>query len=220
MRTLFLFASLLLLTVPAMAQVGTLLPVDEAAADPSFVLFRARLLEAAQARDTSFVMRVLDQNAKLSFADHTGDEGFRSLWLTEPRPEGEEDVWTVLTRTVAFGSAYTAGSNEEPPSATVPYVFGAWPDSLDAFEYGAIIGERVRVRATPDTTGEVLTVLTFALVPTPYEPDVPEGWHAVTLADGRTGYVAARYVRSPIDYRLGFVRDDGQWRIVYFIAGD
>ncbi|MEP0546728.1 MAG: SH3 domain-containing protein [Rhodothermales bacterium] len=215
----FVFASLLLLTVPATAQVGTLLPVDEAATDPSFVLFRARLLEAAQARDTSFVLDALDPTAKLSFGGDEGIEGFRRLWLAESRYE-DEDVWTVLTRTVALGSLYDPGEGDRLPSATVPYVFGTWPDSLDVFEHGAIVGEHVRVRAAPDTTAEVLTALTFALVPTPYEAGVPEGWRAVTLADGRTGFVAARYVRSPIGYRMGFVREDGRWRITFFIAGD
>ncbi len=216
MRVLFL-AALLLLTVPAMAQVGTLLPVDEAAADPSFILFRARLLEAAQARDTSFVLSVLDPNVKLSFGGDEGIDGFRRLWLTEPR---DEDVWTVLTQTVALGSTYSAGGDGRLPSVTTPYVFGAWPDSLDAFEYGAIIGERVRVRAAPDTTAEVLAALDYALIPAPYEAGVPEGWRAVTLADGRTGFVADRYFRSPIGYRMGFVREDGRWRITFFIAGD
>ena len=215
----FLLLAALVFATPAAAQVGTLLPVDEAAVDPSFVIFRARLLEAAQARDTSFVLNALDPNVKLSFGGDEGFEGFQRLWLSETRYE-DDDVWTVLTRTIALGSTYTAGDDEWPPSATAPYVFGTWPDTLDAFEYGTIVGERVRVRAAPDTTSEVLTALTFALVPTPYEPDAPEGWQAVALADGRTGYVAARYVRSPIGYRIGFVHEDGRWRIVYFIAGD
>lgn len=217
MRTLLLTA--LLLSVPATAQVGTLLPVDEAAADPSFVLFRARLLEASQARDTSFVLSVLDSNAKLSFGGDDGVEGFRRLWLAEPRPEGK-DVWAVLTRTVALGSTYEANSAAGTARVIAPYVFGAWPDALDAFEHVAVVGENVNVRAAPDTTAEVLTALTFSLVPTLYDASVPEGWRAVTLADGRTGYVAARYLRSPIGYRMGFVKEDGRWRITFFVAGD
>lgn len=214
-----LFASLLLLAAPATAQVGTLLPVDEAADDPSFVLFRARLLEAVVTRDTAFVLNALDPNATLSFGGDEGVEGFRRLWLSESR-YGDDDVWTVLTRTVALGSTYSPGGEDRLPSVTAPYVFGAWPDSLDAFEYGAIVGEDVRVRAAPDTTAEVLTALTFALVPAPYEAGVPEGWRTVMLADGRTGFVAARYFRSPIDYRIGFVREDGRWRITFLVAGD
>lgn len=218
MRALLL-SSLLLSAIPAFAQVGALLPVDEAAADPSFILFRARLLEAAQARDTSFVFSVLDLHAKLSFGDDEGVEGFRRLWLTEPRPEGA-DVWSVLTRTVALGSTYSAGGGGELAMVIVPYVFGAWPDSLDAFEHLAVVGENVRVRAAPDTTADVLAALSFALIPAPYNADVPEGWRAVTLSDGRTGYVVARYLRSPIGYRLGFVHEGGRWRIAFFVAGD
>ena len=57
---------------PVMAQVGTLLPVDEAAADPSFILFRARLLEAAAARDTAFVIAQLDPEVNISFGGAAG----------------------------------------------------------------------------------------------------------------------------------------------------
>jgi hypothetical protein len=36
----------------------------------------------------------------------------------------------------------------------------------------------------------------------------------------RRGYVAAAYLRSPIDYRAGLVRESGQWRLALFVAGD
>jgi hypothetical protein len=42
----------------------------------------------------------------------------------------------------------------------------------------------------------------------------------VRLGDGRTGFVAAGYVRSPVDYRAIFRRRGGQWQLLTFIAGD
>jgi hypothetical protein len=47
-----------------------------------------------------------------------------------------------------------------------------------------------------------------------------EGWRAVRLPGDRPGYVRAGDVRSPIDYRAGFVRGLEGWRMTFFIAGD
>lgn len=213
---LLLCALALLLAVPASAQVAVLEPVDEAAQDPSFLLFRARLLEAASARDTAFVLSVLDPDVRVSFGGDDGVDGFRRRWL---RGMNSESLWTTLTRTLALGSTYDR-AEDGTRTATAPYVFGAWPDTLDAFEHLAVIGERVRVRAAPHADAATLTTLTYHVVPTLYDPNLPETWRRVTLADGRTGYVAASYLRSPIDYRLGLVKQGTEWRVRYFVAGD
>jgi hypothetical protein len=42
----------------------------------------------------------------------------------------------------------------------------------------------------------------------------------VTLASGEVGFVASRYVRHPIGYRMGFEKTDGRWQITFFVAGD
>lgn len=208
-----------LLALPASAQVAVLEPVDEAAADPSFLVFRARLLEAAAARDTAFVLSVLHPDVKVSFGGDDGVAGFRRMWLSDLRPAGNDDLWTTLTRTLALGSTYRR-AEDGTRTATAPYVFGAWPDTLDGFTHLAVVGERVRVRAAPRPDAETLATLSYHVVPTLYDPGLPAGWRRVTLADERVGYVAAEYLRSPIDFRLGFVRDGARWRIRYFVAGD
>jgi hypothetical protein len=47
-----------------------------------------------------------------------------------------------------------------------------------------------------------------------------EGWRLVRLWNGRTGYVASEYVRSPIDHRAWFERTKDGWRLMGFLAGD
>jgi SH3-like domain-containing protein len=51
-------------------------------------------------------------------------------------------------------------------------------------------------------------------------PGHPYGWLQVALADGQRGFVADRYLRSPIDYRVAFEKQDGNWRMTFFLAGD
>jgi hypothetical protein len=219
MRPLLL-ALALLVAMPVAAQVETLEPVDEAAADPSFVLFRARLLEAVAVRDTAFVLARLDPQATLSFGGASGVEGFRELWLDEDAVE--TDLWGTLGSFLPFGSTYDAGptgsGDEVAARATVPYWFGAWPNGFDAFEHLLVVGESVNVRAAPSTDAPVLTQLSHALVRA--ESFSEEPWSPIVLETGETGYVASRYVRSPIGYRMGFVHTDGHWRITFFVAGD
>lgn len=218
-----LFALALLTATPVAAQVGTLEPVDEAAADPSFVLFRARLLEAIATRDTAFVAAHLDPNATLSFGGASGIEGFRKLWLNEDAVEA--DLWPTIVSFLPFGSTYDANpaglAADATARAITPYWFGAWPDSLaeGVFDHVVIVGEDVNVRAAPSTEALVLAQLSHAIVPSPWAGG-NEPWVPITLASGEEGYVAHQFVRSPIGYRMGFEKADGRWRITFFVAGD
>ena len=45
-------------------------------------------------------------------------------------------------------------------------------------------------------------------------------WKRVQLADGRTGYMASRYVRSPIEHRALFEFENGRWWLMAYVAGD
>ena len=49
---------------------------------------------------------------------------------------------------------------------------------------------------------------------------VPDGWVKIIMPAGHEGFVSSRYVRSPIDYRIAFIKKDGKWSITHFVAGD
>jgi hypothetical protein len=222
---LLLVVLAILVAAPAVAQVGTLAPVDEAADDPSFVLFRARLLEAVATRDTAFVLARLHPDATISFGGDAGVEGFRRLWLED---RGGPDLWTELAAFLPFGSAYETDStmltSGAEARAIVPYWFGAWPDGVDMFEHVLVVGENVNVRAAPSADAPVLTQLSHAIVRAgtggSEAYDVVEGWTPVTLAPDEVGFVARRFARSPIGYRIGFEKFDGRWWVTFFVAGD
>lgn len=216
MRLLLLLS--LLTAAPAQAQITDLVPRDDGASDPSFLTFRGRLIEAVGARDTATVLAVLDPAIHLTFGDARGIADFRELWLSGTPPDGEP-LWTVLGHVLGMGSvAHDEGF------VTVPYVFGAWPDDVDPFEHGAIAGEHVRVRAAPNTEADVLATLTYTVVPITtwwYDDDGRRReWIGIRLEDGREGFVAGDYLWSAVDYRAGFEKRDGQWRMTFFIAGD
>jgi hypothetical protein len=45
-------------------------------------------------------------------------------------------------------------------------------------------------------------------------------WVPVRLPSDQNGYVHQRYIRSPIDYRAIFAKEDGRWQMMMFLAGD
>jgi len=198
------------------AQVGKLYPVDEAAKDPVFFVFRARLLKAIQKRDAAFLLGIVDPKIANNFGGDDGIAHFKRIWHPE-RPTSP--VWTELLTALALG-----GKFGEDKSFSAPYLFNGFPDQYDAFEYSAIIDEGVRVRREPNIAAAVVRTLSFDIVrlgegEAKRSTDKRE-WIPVVLADGQKGYVASEYIRSAIDYRAIFEKKNGKWMMTAFIAGD
>jgi hypothetical protein len=187
-------------------------PIDEAVKRADFFTFRAQLQMAVARRDVDAVLAVVLPTIRTSFGPDNGFEAFKQMW----RPnEPSSDLWHELGAVLALGGSFE-GSN----SFVAPYVFSKWPQDVDSFEYGAVIGDNVAVRVKPAETAALLSRVSFAILRRLNESDVPEGWSEVALNDGRKGFIASRYFRSPVDYRAHFVFSDGRWRMAIFIAGD
>jgi hypothetical protein len=203
--------------VPAPSQVAKLYPVDEADRDPSFFTFRARLFKAVQRRDVEYVVSILSPSITTSLGGGGGVGEFQRYWNPE-RPDSE--FWETMTTVLALG-----GSFHNADMFMAPYTYSKFPDQLDAFQYSVVIGGNVRVRkyATPDAP--VITTLSYDIVQVSilnaeHNAKPARNWVGVTLNDGKRGYVARDYVRSPIDYRAIFQRENGKWQLAAFVAGD
>ena len=203
------------------AQVAKLYPVDEAARDPEFFAFRARLIVALQKRDTTFLYSVLSEHIRISFGRGGGIAAFKEQW----RPKDPDSrLWDTLAEVLAFG-----GQFDESKSFWAPYWFAAKPSAGDdPFVYGVIVGRGVKVRREPSAASASLADLDFDVIkikdwkqtPGSTEPASGRTWVAVELADGRAGFVASSYVRSRIGYRAGFAKRNGRWVLEFFAAGD
>ncbi|HEY6806269.1 MAG TPA: SH3 domain-containing protein [Pyrinomonadaceae bacterium] len=218
LRFIFILALLVMSTVGANGQVKKLYPVDEAAKDPTFFVFRVRLLKAIQEKDTQFIYSILDDKIQNDFGGGVGIASFKTTWHAE-RPNST--LWSELLKVISLGGHF----DEKDHSFSAPYLFGGFPEDVDEFEHGAIIEDGVRVRKEPSTRGEVLATLSFDIIEVPtWDPQKSTNdkreWLLVKLADGQKGYVAAEYVRSPIDYRAIFEKKNGKWMMTAFIAGD
>lgn len=191
--------------------VGQAFPIDEADADPGFLAFRTLLLEAVRARDSAFVLRVLDPDIKLSFGGEHGVADFRTIW--RPDSAGSE-LWPLLEDLLTHGGRFFGDS-----TFYAPYTFNALPDSLDPFTHAIAADSAVPVRASPQDTAGIVARLRYHIVRVDryYEPGE---WVPLPLASGDTGYVAARDLRSPVGYRAGFAKRGGRWYLVFLLAGD
>ena len=223
-RLLFLALLLTCCSAPdSRAQVQQLLPVDEADADPSFFLFRARLIETVAARNAEDLLEHVSPDVRVSFGSNNGIEGFRGMW--EPA-QPDSPVWTVLARVLSRGGTFEANpaTGDSLFRFTAPYTFSAFPSEVDAFTHEVVLGERVNVRAGPGLDHQVIASLSYDVV----EVDVsqsgaeepPDGWRRVVLQNDVAGYVSDAFLASSIDYRAGFEKRDGRWMMVYFVAGD
>jgi hypothetical protein len=194
------------------AQLARLLPVDEAPNRADFFTFRAHLQIAVARRDVDAVLGVVHPKIRASFGPANGLAAFKAMWRLGA---SNSDLWHELGAVLGLG-----GSFEGEDTFVAPYVFSKWPDNVDSFEHVAVIGDNVAVRARPAVSAARLSSVSFAILGRRLDRAVPEGWLKVQLDNGREGFIASRYLRSPVDYRAYFAFADGRWLMTAFIAGD
>ncbi|MEO8096370.1 MAG: SH3 domain-containing protein [Acidobacteriota bacterium] len=203
-------ALLLALAALASAQTRRLLPlVDESARDPRFAMFLNRFKLAVLRKDAAALLPLISPDVKNSFGGNDGLAEFRTLWKPE---EETSDLWPLLSRLLERGGTW------QGPGYCVPYVCGKFPDDLDAFEYGVVAASGVWLRKAPNPKAPGIRQLSYEIVKL---SDPGEAWSRVVTLDGKSGYVAARYLFSPVGYRAFFQPDaKGVWQMAMLLQGD
>ena len=212
-RAILVSAILTLSAAAPLAAQQPLLPVDEASSRPDFFSFRAQLQRTIARRDTAALLAIVHPQIRNTFGDNDGIAEFRKMWNVDT---ADSEIWDVLGTVLGLG-----GSFHDADTFVAPYIFSRWPGTFDSFEHVAVIGTDVRVRSQPRADATAIATLSFSILPRA-RPDVEvEGWTAVRVTGHRmTGYIASRFVRSPIDYRAIFRYEGRQWRLVTLVAGD
>jgi len=208
----------------AMAQERYVKPVDEANLDPSFKSFRAKLIAAAERRDAKYVLSVLDPKIQLSFGGHAGIKDFKEMWKINSKAS---EFWAEFLPAIKNGGSFFRDNGKRTNTFYAPYTFQSFPDDLDGFEHFAIFGSDVNLRKSPAADSEIVGRLSYNVVKVEEDParEAGEGrkkpeWRKVKTLGGLSGFVKAEFVRSPIDYRAGFEKKRGVWKMTAFIAGD
>lgn len=196
-------------------------PVDEAEKNPSFVAFRTNLIEAVKKRDVKFLLSIVDKNIKNGFGGDDGIENFKKNWKIYNR---NSELWKELLTVLNNGGNFDKNNKN---AFYAPYLFNVFPEDIDAFEYQAIFGNNVNLRAKPDINSSIVASLSYNVVKTDWENSVKSKtnknealWLKIETLGGKKGYVKPEFVRSSIDYRAGFEKIRGKWTMTFFLAGD
>lgn len=195
-----------------------LLPVDEAAMDPSFVAFRNELKAVIARKDAAKLFTYLASDIKLDYGGGYGGPEFHKRW--KPFDKGTQ-VWKALYLVVDNGGKFPV-----PGGFAAPYVYAAFPEGLDAFEVLVVTNRDALMRAAPQSDAAVVRkldhdILTIVKSGHRLQHEAgPNEWSEVKDVAGKQGFVRDQDLRSPIDFRAIFEKRNGKWVMQTFIAGD
>lgn len=202
---------------------GRLYPVDEAPLDTGFYVFREQLRQAVGRRDVFSLLDATAKDISISFGEENGFAKFVSMWGLDSKQPDTLEIWGILERILSGGGAFSEGRK----SFDAPYVYATWPEKYEPFDYGAITGAGVRLRAQPSLNSRILKTISYdiILVLNVGEEEEIDGerypWVEAETLDGTQGYVWGKFVGYPVGYRAGFQRQDGNaWRMSYLVTGD
>lgn len=215
--TLVLGAALAL-SANAADKVLRLKPMDEGPRDASFLKFRNEFKAVVARKDTKGLMKIVTPNIQNSFGGDNGAANFKKMWKPQ---DAKSDVWPVLKLVLDMG-----GNFDSKTEFAAPYVFSAFPGDIDGFKAvvvttpDAVMRDKPKVDATVvrKLDYDILTLVTGAKK-LQHEAG-PDDWIEVKDAAGKQGFVLQRDARSPIDFRAGFKKIKGRWRMVDLVVGD
>lgn len=183
-----------------------LMPIDQATTDPSLMQYLDDMLTAVRNQDTNALLAGIDPKIRTAF---------KKEWKPE---NSDSPIWDELEHIFTLGGTFNRTS--PAPQFWAPYIYSAWPEGQDSFESLAVITTDVPLHKTAVISSPSMATLSFDIVKRGKEKSTDEHWIHVTTADGRSGWVESRLVRSPIGYRAGFTKRSGQWKMDALVSGD
>jgi hypothetical protein len=186
-------------------------PHDSGTRRRDFSDFRDRLRRAVVRKDERAISAILHPDIQVDFGGASGPDAF----LEHHVRNQDEDFWKEFGDVLAMGGRFL-----EPDEFAAPYTFTEFPGDLDGFSCMTVLGAGVRLREAPGATARVLALLDHDIVEAFGEDQRVADWVRVETADRRTGYVARRYLRSPLDHRAIFHFDKGRWWLTAYVAGE
>ena len=203
--TIFVFN---LILSPAIASDAyQLLPVDEGGRDLEFADFRSKLLQVVLAKEPEVLVTMIHQRVFNGIREKRGMKHFVRKW----EPESvDSEIWSTLQQILTMGGGFVR--SEIGVEFCAPYVFSHFPDNLDIFAHGAVIGEQVPLKKEPSDNAKTKKQLSHDLIKVLDWVSISDksgtgvNWLKVTTLKGDKGYVNRQLVRSPSDYSACFLK--------------
>ena len=219
-RHLLAAAALAAVVGGAGAQEVKLLPVDEGAHDPSWTLFKVRLLEALAKRDQKFVLGIIDARIRNTLGPD-GSTEFRKLW--QPHA-ADSPLWVELPKLLFLGGVFIK-RDQGATEFCAPYVRFKWPDNAPADASGAILVADALMKAKPSAAAETLQTLSHDLVKVlnwevaDEDKENKQVWVRIQTGAG-AGFVPEEQIRSPLEHRACFAKKGANWRMTGLEVGE
>ncbi len=208
---------LIALLVAGQVQAKSLPPQDECNASREFAPTWTRFQAAVKARNTRELLLLIAADVKTDFGGEAGKPTFVKFWeLNGPKPS---PLWKNFDAMIALGCAF------DTDSATIPFLAARTPSEADAYASNVAIGTNINLRSAPNLTANTITRLNWDIVteidpPAKLSAKTGNEWAHVRTSNALTGFVARRYLRSPIDYRAIFQKHGRQWEMTMLVDGD
>lgn len=205
---------------------ATLSAINPLSSKVDFSQFRQSFLNAVKRRDEIFIRALITpQTQSLTLENYNLEDENSPFWQ-----QIEKAVSTGCTLEVTTRVTKQETENE---IWVCPKTFGKSIYDSDWQTQVAILGDRVNIRAEAKTDSSIIGVVSKDLVQfnsetyynlTEAERELVnqfDGWTPVILKNGKKGWVQNNFVYyEPRDYRISFVRFDGQWRLRYLLTGN
>ena len=212
------FAVLAGTAAPASEPVDRLKPWDEAAQDPSFAAFRQKLLLILERKDLAALKGSLAKDVLNNFGGGRGVAAFENAWKPHDPHSG---IWGAMAGVLKLGGYF-----DSKTSFSAPYVYAAWPNDLDNFNFVAVVSPEAVLRKAADAKSAIVRKLDHDLLEViqsygrPQHEAGPDDWEEVKDRKGNHGFILVKDVRSPLDFRATFEKRDGKWVIASFVSGE
>jgi hypothetical protein len=192
-------------------------PEDEASRDPTFVQFRNELLSAVKNREPERFINYIDARVIGGRDIPRGAKPFVDHWRID---DVDSELWAILESILRLGGTFVR--SEVGVEFCAPYVFSSFPDDIDRLKHGVVLDQGVRMMSEPSSNSVLVATLDYDIVQVSDWTAVPDVnntpnlmWNAVTTADGKTGYVNAKSLRSPTEYSACFLQREGRaWKLI------
>ena len=201
-----------------------LIPVDDGAADASWVQFRAWLLETLRRGDRRALAGIVDAHVVNALDAPRGVAEFRRMWDLDGKDDRLLRDLSVMLR---MGSAWYQPVLPAKGARLLcaPYVPIKWPlDDVDPYASGAIVVKDALVKDAPSHGAHTLGNLSYDIVAVrdwdvaDRDAKIPQRWMKILLAQ-RDGYVPVEHIRSAIEHRACFAKSGAGWRLMEYVLG-
>jgi len=186
-------------------------PVDQCSRDAGFKAFHSSLKQAVAKRDQAAFMKLVAPDVLVNFGGDKGHATFVKQWEIG---SAKSELWRQFDAILPLGCARVESAR------VIPSLAGQFDSDQDddVFELAVVVGPGAKLRKALAKDSPAIATLSWDVV----RPLSNEGetQTKVRLKDGREGWLWAKEVRSPIDYRATIEKRKGKWMITAFVAGD